>query len=162
MRNRSLDDAMFAPILQHVFLQRFSSTSNTLMALWFPPRQPSFPSQLQRSPALQSRSLGAGGEHWTGENVGRRWDRWEGEAAALRVASVTPPESSSPPALQLRFKICSKKRRAAPHATNWRERGEHCVPKWVRNMGKEGFRTLLLNTSSVPEKSGFRAWYWAE
>uniref|UniRef100_A0AAA9RWK9 EF-hand calcium binding domain 2 n=1 Tax=Bos taurus TaxID=9913 RepID=A0AAA9RWK9_BOVIN len=55
-------------------------------------------------------SLGAGGEHWTGENVGRRWGRWEGEAAALRVASVTPPESSSPPALQLRFKICSKKR----------------------------------------------------
>ena len=74
------------------------------MALWFPPRQPSFPSQLQRSPALQSRSLGAGGEHWTGENVGRRWGRWEGEAAAaLRVASVTPPESSSAPALQLRF-----------------------------------------------------------
>lgn len=115
MRNRSLDDAMFAPILQHVFLQRFSSTSNILMALWFPPRQPSFPSQLQRSPALQSRSVGAGGEHWTGENVGRRWGRWEGEAAALRVASVTPPESSSPPALQLRFKICSKKKGEQRH-----------------------------------------------
>ena len=65
MRNRSLDDAMFAPILQHVFQQRFSPTSNTNGPLVSsPPAQFSVPAAASArppcSPGLWEPAAGTG------------------------------------------------------------------------------------------------------
>lgn len=153
IRNCSLDGAVFAPIL-HVFLQRFRSSSNKFNGSGLLPRRPSFPSQLQLSPAVQSPSLGASGEHWTGENGGPEVGQvrplrgvWTGRRGGIAGWFCHPGAEFCTRLSNCVLKYAVKKNRATPHPTNWRGGGEHCVPKRIINKGKEGFGTLLLNTS---------------
>lgn len=105
IRNRSLDDAVFAPILHIFFLQRFrSSSNNSLMALVSfragPIFRPSSSSRPPCSPRLWERAASTGRE----KTGGQRWGRSglsagcgrEEEEVGLPVGSVTPEPSSAP------------------------------------------------------------------
>ena len=159
MRNRSLDDAMFAPILQHVFQQRFSPTSNTNGPLVSsPPAQFSVPAAASArppcSPGLGEPAAGTGlAKTRAGGGAGP-----DGKGRRRRPCGLLLSPLRSRALHQLSscvLKSAVKKKKVEQRlilTSPWRGRGEQCVPKWIRNMGKEGFRTLLLNTSSITRK----------